>query len=89
MAVLHTLLRLDLVRVNMHKVFVVGVYTIPALLVFALKEAVVWPAAGVLAVANAAGGWVGAHVAVTRGERVIRIVFAAAVLAMAARLLAG
>lgn len=42
MALLHGLLRLDLVRVNMHKVFIVGVYMVPSLLVFALTGQVDW-----------------------------------------------
>jgi len=87
MAVLHTLLRLDLVRVNMHKVFLVGIFTLPAFAVFIGKGEVAWLPGIVLAAGNAAGGWLGSKVAVERGERVIRIVFAATVLATAAKLL--
>jgi uncharacterized membrane protein YfcA len=89
MPILHRLLALDLVRVNMHKVFIIGVYTVPALLVFAAKGQVWWLAGLALAVGNAVGGWIGTHVTVTRGERAIRIVFTAAVLAMAVKLFIG
>lgn len=86
MAILHRLLRLDLVRVNMHKVFIVGVYTVPALLVFVLEGEVSWVAGLVLAAGNSLGGWIGAQVTISRGERAVRVVFVVAVLAMAARL---
>lgn len=87
MAVLHTLLRLDLVRVNMHKVFLVGIFTLPAFAIFVAKGEVAWLPGIVLAAGNAAGGWLGSKVAVERGERVIRIVFAVTVLATAVKLL--
>jgi len=86
-AALHRLLGLDLVRVNMHKVFVIMVYTVPSLLVFALSGNVVWVAGLVLGAGNAAGGWAGTRFQVARGEGVVRAVLVAAVLAMAARLL--
>jgi len=89
MAVLHRLLNLDLVRVNMHKVFIVGLYTLPALAVFAFTDQVWWLMGLALAVGNTAGAWIATHVAVTRGEGVIRAVFAAAVIAMAVRLVIG
>ena len=89
MALLHGLLRLDLVRVNMHKVFIVGVYMVPSLAVFALSGDVRWLAGLLLAVGNAAGGWLGAHASVKGGERVIKVVFALAVVAMAGKLVWG
>jgi uncharacterized membrane protein YfcA len=89
MPLLHRLLALDLVRVNMHKVFIIGVYMIPSLLVFAAKGQVWWIAGLALAAGNALGGYLGTHVTVTRGERAIRFVFIVAVIAMAAKLFAG
>jgi len=86
-AILHNVLRLDLVRVNMHKVFIIGVYTIVALAVFAFSGAVDWLAGGSLAIGNAAGGWVGAHVAVRKGEKWIRIILYVALVALAINLL--
>jgi uncharacterized membrane protein YfcA len=87
MAILYRVLGLDLVRVNMHKVFIVGVYTIPAIVVFALHDDVIWRTGLILAAGNAIGGWIGSHVAVKRGERMIRLVLYAALIAMAVRLL--
>jgi len=87
MAILHRVLGLDLVRVNMHKVFIVGVYTIFALAVFAVRRNVAWIPGISLAAGNAAGGWIGSHIAVKKGERLIRIIFNTALMILAIKLL--
>jgi len=87
MAVLHGVLGLDLVRVNMHKVFIIGIYTLAALLVFASKGQVLWPAGLVLAAGNAFGGWIATRLALKRGEGLIRWILYIALVAMAAKLL--
>jgi uncharacterized membrane protein YfcA len=87
MLVLHQLLGLDLVRTNMHKVLVVLVFSVPALVVFVVTANVAWTTAGALAVGNASGALVATRVAVRGGERPIRIVVGIALLAMAVRLL--
>jgi len=86
-AILHRTLGLDLVRVNMHKVFIIGVYTLVALVVFASQGQVDWLLGLLLAVGNAAGAWIGTHYAVKKGERLIRIILNIALVAMAAKLL--
>jgi len=87
MAILHKVLRLDLVRVNMHKVFIVGAYTIVALIVFASKGQIVWLAGVLLAVGNATGGWIGTRLAIGKGEKLIRIILYIVLIAMAIKLL--
>ncbi len=87
MAILHRVLRLDLIRVNMHKVFIIGAYTPVALGVFAVHGDVVLLAGLSLAVGNALGGWIGSVCAVRKGERLIRIVLNAALLVMVVKLL--
>ena len=42
MIVLHGLMNLDLVKTNMHKVFIVLIYTVPALIIFTLGGKVIW-----------------------------------------------
>lgn len=74
MPILYRILGLDLVRVNMHKVFIIGVYTVVALCVFAIRVEILWLLGGCLALGNMAGGWVGAHVSVSRGETAIKVV---------------
>ena len=87
MALLRGLLHLDLVRTNMHKVFVVGMYMVPSLFVFAATGQVRWLAGGVLAVGNSVGGWLGTRFQISRGDGVVRVVFAVAVVVMAVKLL--
>ncbi len=86
MAALYYLLHLDLIRVNMHKVFIILIYTFPVILVFAITGNVNWGYGLVLAAGNALGGWWGAHAAVKGGERIIRIVLAVAITIMALKL---
>jgi uncharacterized membrane protein YfcA len=86
MAALYHLLKVDLVTVNMHKVFIILIYTLPALIIFMLSGNVNWTFGLVLAAGNAFGGWWGAHVAVKGGERVIRIILAVAITIMALKL---
>lgn len=73
MAVLNQAMGLDLVRVNMHKVFIVATYTIVALGLFAWSGNVMWGRGLVLAVAMSVGGWLGSHAAVDKGEGFIRV----------------
>lgn len=87
MPVLYQLLKLDLVRVNMHKVFIVGVFTIPALLVFAVSGNVWWLGGFALAIGNASGAWIATCVTISHGDAVIRVIFVAAVIAMALKLI--
>lgn len=89
MPILHRVLGLDLVRVNMHKVFIVLVYSIGALAVFAGGAGVDWRAGVALAAGNAVGGWAGVRTTVTRGERMVRFVFFVVLLALVIRLLLG
>lgn len=89
MAVLHKVLRLDLVRVNMHKVFIVGVFTAVAFVVF-LSHGKVWWLLGIsVAVGNSLGGWVGSHLTVSKGETFIRRVLLIALFVMAMKLILG
>lgn len=89
MAVLHNVMGLDLVRVNMHKVFIVGVYTAAALTVFVLTGNVLWIPGLALAVGNSLGGWIGSHLSIKKGEPFIRKVLYLAIGAMAVKLLMG
>ena len=87
MAVLYRVVGLDLVRVNAFKVFIVGIYTLVALAIFADKGQVIWLVGASLAVGTTIGGWIGAHFTVKRGERLIRVVLNAVLIVMAIRLL--
>jgi len=77
----------DLVVANSIKVIVIAALTAVAVPVFLVEgQIAAWPAAA-LTLGFAIGGSVGARLAVRGGERLIRPVLAAAVLAMAGRML--
>ena len=87
MASLYHALGASLARVNAHKVLIVLCYTVPAILVFSLGGNISWFLGICLAAGNSAGGWLGASFSVRGGEKYIRLVLAAAVGIMAAKLL--
>jgi len=87
MASFQYLMKLDLIRVNMHKVFVVFVFTLPALLVFILTDNINWFYGVTLSAGNAFGGWWGAKLSVKKGEKLIKFVLIIAILIMALKLL--
>ena len=87
MPILHRVMGLDLVRVNMHKVLIVLVYTIVALLVFASQLELLWWTGIGLAVGNAIGGWLGAHTTMRHGESLIRRVLYVALTAFIIKLI--
>jgi len=80
---------LDLVRINAVKVFVTLVFTVAALAVFVAHDQVNWPLGLALAVGNAAGGWIGTHVAVKKGHDWIKKVVSLTVFVFALKLLFG
>ncbi len=77
----------DLVTANSVKVLVVLTVTAVALPVFIVEGKVDWIPALVLAAGFTAGGWLGAHVTVRGGDRMIRVVMVIAALLLAAKLL--
>jgi len=87
MAAIQNLMKLNLVFVNMHKVFIVLLYTIPALLIFVLTGDVDWVLGLSLAVGNAIGGWWAVKFSVKKGEKFIRYVLIAAILIMSVKLM--
>jgi len=87
MVSLFHLMRLDLVRVNMHKVFIIFIYTIPTFIVFLITGNVEWKFGLTLAAGMAFGAWWAAKIAVKKGEKIIRIVLVVAIFWMALKLL--
>ena len=87
MASIYHLMKIGLVRVNMHKVFIVFIYTIPALLVFIFTSNVNWKFGLALAAGTASGAWWSAKVSVKKGEGIIRIVLMILMLIMSLILL--
>ena len=77
----------DVVRANAIKVAVIGVATLLAVPVFAIQGQIAWLPALALGAGFAAGGVLGARIAVRGGERMVRPVLAVAVLLLSARML--
>jgi len=87
MAALYHLLRLDLVNVNRYKVFIVLVYTVPALAIFMWSGNVDWILGWILAAGSALGGWLAVKTSIRGGEKVIKIALIAALLIIGGKLL--
>lgn len=85
-AALSTLGGLSLVRTNSLKLVIITTYILPSLLVFLLYDHVRWLPALVLTCGSSIGGWLGASFAIRKGDRWIRFVLLAAVLALAGKL---
>lgn len=86
-AVLTTISGLNLVETNSHKVFIVGINALFALIVFIFNSKICWPIGLALAAGNGLGGWIGSHLAVTKGERFIKLILAVCVVGMVIKLL--
>ena len=80
-------LGLDLVRVNMHKTFVIGAYTVVALLIFSAQVQLLWLLGLCLAAGNSLGAWISAHTQIREGENYIRAVLNAVLFAFIVKLL--
>ena len=87
MAALYHLLKINLIFVNMHKVFITMIFTVPALIIFVWTDNVDWLLGFVLAAGSALGGWWAARLSVRRGERIIRYVLILAIFIVSLKLL--
>jgi uncharacterized membrane protein YfcA len=76
----------DLVRANSVKVVIVAALTLIALPIFVVQDQIEWLPGLVMGCGFAAGGALGTRLAIRGGEKLIRPVFAACVLALAARM---
>lgn len=87
MPLLRHFLRLDLVHVNMHKVFIIGAYSLPALIVFAIAGDVRWMVGLVLAVGTSLGALISVKMQVKKGAAAIKVIYSLAIVAIAVKLL--
>jgi uncharacterized membrane protein YfcA len=86
MAVLFYLMKMNLITVNMHKVFIVFIAVIPSLIVFVITNNVNWLLGIILAAGNASGAWWAAKLSIKKGEKFIRIFLMVTILIMALKL---
>ena len=87
MPVLHRVMGFDLVRTNMHKVFIIACYSAAALAVFASQVEIMWVIGLALALGNSIGGWIAAAVQVKKGESIIKLVLNVVLVAFIIKLL--
>ena len=85
--ILNRVLGMDLVAANIHKVFIILLYTVSALLVFGSELELLWWVGAVMAVGNALGGWMGARLTLTGGEQIIRLMVILAIAGMIVKLI--
>ena len=86
MAAMKYLLKFDLIHVNMHKVFIVLIYTVPALIIFMYSGNINWTLGISLAAGNSLGGWWAVKASIKRGEGFIKSILIVAILIMALKL---
>lgn len=78
---------LSLVKTNSLKIIIIALYMLPSLAVFVLGGQVRWVPGLVLAGGTSLGGWFGTTFAVKKGDRWIKVILAAAIVAMALKML--
>lgn len=76
----------SLVKINSMKVFIVLIYTIAALGVFIYEGKVNWLYGIVLAVGNSTGAWFASRWSVDKGDKVIKLFLAIAVIGLSIKL---
>ena len=77
---------MNLLRANATKVFVAFVYTIGAVVVFAINDKIDYGLAAVLSVGNVSGAWFGSRWSVKKDEKVIKMFLVVTVTALAIKL---
>lgn len=89
MPILNRVMGMDLVRTNMHKVFIVASYSLVALFIFAHQVELLWQVGLALALGNALGGYLGATFTISKGEVWVRRILNLVLLLFIAKLLLG
>ena len=86
MSVLLHLYKMNLVKINMHKVFIVMIFTLPAVLIFIFTGNVNWFAAIALSLGMIAGTLIAVKMSIKKGEKLVRIVLGISLLIIAGKL---
>ena len=86
MAALLHLYRMDLIKINMHKVFIVMMFTVPAVILFIVTGNVDWFAASALSLGMMAGTWLAVKMAIRKGEKLVRVALGVALTIIAVKL---
>jgi len=73
MLALESILNINLIKVNMHKVFIVLIYNIPAIIIFIFSDNVDYLLALILSSGMGLGAWFSAKLAIKKGEKLIKV----------------
>ena len=84
--VLSSVNNLSLVKSNAVKVTVVLIYTLSAVAIFAYNDKIDWKIGLILAIGNAAGGWIASRWSVNKGDGMVRKFLVVVVILMAIKL---
>lgn len=87
MALLRHLMSYDLLKVNMHKVFIVLIYTLPVLIIFGLSGKINVFYAFVMSIGNALGSYISVKLALKKGEKLVKVVLVITIVLMAVKFL--
>jgi uncharacterized membrane protein YfcA len=77
---------LSLLKSNVTKVFVVAVYTVGAVIVFALENKINYPLAFILTLGNASGAWFASRWSVKKDDKIIKLFLLITVSSLAIKL---
>ena len=77
---------LSLLKSNVTKVFVVAIYTIGAVAVFAYENKINYTLAAILTIGNTSGAWVGSRWSVKKDDKVIKLFLVITISALAFKL---
>jgi len=86
MAALLHLYGMNLIKINMHKVFIVMVFTVPAVIMFIWTDNVNWFAAVALSIGMMAGTFAAVKVSLEKGEKFVRLMLGVSLLIIAVKL---
>ncbi len=86
MTILYNIQKMEIVHVNMHKVFIVVVYTIPVIAIFIFSGKINWFLGLALASGTAIGARTAVKLQVSKGEKIIKPILIIVLLIMAAKL---
>ncbi|MBN1500137.1 MAG: sulfite exporter TauE/SafE family protein [Spirochaetes bacterium] len=76
---------MSLMKMNMHKLFVVLIFTVPVIIVFLFSGKINWIYAAVLSCGNALGSWLTVKLALKKGEIVVKTGMVIAIVLMVIR----
>ncbi len=74
MPILNKVMKFDLVRTNMYKVFIALSYSFIAIYIFSTEVGILLEAGLALGIGSMIGGYIGSQTAVVKGEKWIKIV---------------